>query len=282
MSAASATAPAQPTLAPRPSRVNDPPTVTVNPVSQTVDPGDPVSFTIAATGTAPLDYQWYKGASPMGGETSTTLAIASATEGDEGDYQCKVTNSAGEDWSTVASLSVNDPPAIVAEPQSLSLAPGQTATFIVGATGTEPLSYLWYKNGAAMGTETETTPDPRLDLGIRRRRLPLPRHQLGGASLLDHRHPHRRQSSANRHPPRQPERLPGRPDRLQHRRHGRPASQLPVALRRRRTGRRVPPDGLHLVDHEHQTPPGPGARATTHAASPTRSARSSPTPPSST
>jgi Immunoglobulin I-set domain len=52
-------------------------------------------------------------------------------------------------------------PAIVTQPQSQSVAAGQSATFGVAATGTPPLSYQWSKNGTAIGgatTSTYTTP----------------------------------------------------------------------------------------------------------------------------
>jgi len=52
-------------------------------------------------------------------------------------------------------------PAITAQPQSATVAAGQTATFTVTASGTSPLTYQWQKNGAAITgatTASYTTP----------------------------------------------------------------------------------------------------------------------------
>ena len=47
-------------------------TITVQPVSQTVPLGATATFTVAATGTAPLSYQWSENGTPISGATSTT------------------------------------------------------------------------------------------------------------------------------------------------------------------------------------------------------------------
>ena len=48
-------------------------------------------------------------------------------------------------------------PSIVAQPQPLTVSPGQGATFTVVATGTEPLSYAWQKNGVNLAGATAST-----------------------------------------------------------------------------------------------------------------------------
>ena len=93
--------------------VVDPPQVTVHPADQTnVAPGSDVTFSVTATGTAPLSYQWQKdgvnlndGGSISGASTST-LTITGVTESNEGGYRCVVTNSAGTATSNTATLTV--------------------------------------------------------------------------------------------------------------------------------------------------------------------------------
>src|SRR5215469_15424422 len=51
---------------------NLPPQITTQPQSQTVVLGQPVTFTVAATGTDPLSYQWQRNGSPVSGATSTS------------------------------------------------------------------------------------------------------------------------------------------------------------------------------------------------------------------
>ena len=91
----------------------DPPQVTVHPVDQTnIVPGSDVSFSVTATGTAPLSYQWQKDGvdltdgGSITGATTATLTITSVMESDEGGYRCVVTNIAGMVTSNTATLTV--------------------------------------------------------------------------------------------------------------------------------------------------------------------------------
>ena len=62
------------------------PVITLDPVSQTVFAGTSVQLTVAATGSGPLSYQWYKNGAILSGATNTTLSIASAALSDNGTY----------------------------------------------------------------------------------------------------------------------------------------------------------------------------------------------------
>ncbi|MCP4899472.1 MAG: DUF1566 domain-containing protein, partial [bacterium] len=84
-----------------------PPIITEHPLSQIITLGDPVTFTVAASGTEPFDYQWQKGDSDLGGETATSLTIAAVAESDAGDYRCVVSNAYGSATSDAATLSVD-------------------------------------------------------------------------------------------------------------------------------------------------------------------------------
>ena len=87
--------------------------MTVHPVDQTdIVPGSDVSFSMTATGTAPLSYQWQKDGMDLTdgcsitGATTTTLTITGVMESDEGGYRCVVSNSLGMDTSNTAMLTV--------------------------------------------------------------------------------------------------------------------------------------------------------------------------------
>ena len=87
--------------------------MTVHPVDQTnIVPGSDVSFSVTATGTAPLSYQWQKDGVDLAdggritGATIATLTIIGVMESDEGGYRCVVTNIAGMDTSNTAILTV--------------------------------------------------------------------------------------------------------------------------------------------------------------------------------
>lgn len=142
--------------------VNVPPTITTQPSNTTADPGDPVTFTIVATGTMPLSYQWRKNGLNLLDETHAIYSLASAQQSDEGSYTCLVSNTAGTKLnanpeSAPATLTVNDPPVFVEQPESQIAAPGYSVSFSVVVSGTNPLAYQWKKGGEDVAGATEAT-----------------------------------------------------------------------------------------------------------------------------
>ena len=83
------------------------PSITDSPQSQEALTGDNVSFSVAATGTGTLAYQWYFGTGPLGGKTSSTLSLTGVTTNAAGNYFCVVTNSFGNATSAAATLAVD-------------------------------------------------------------------------------------------------------------------------------------------------------------------------------
>jgi plastocyanin len=92
------------------------PSITTQPTAQTVDPGDTVSFTVVASGTATLSYQWQKDEVDISGATSATYSIAEVAATDEGSFRCVVSNTAGSATSDTAALSVNEAPVFTSTP----------------------------------------------------------------------------------------------------------------------------------------------------------------------
>ncbi|MEP6662832.1 MAG: immunoglobulin domain-containing protein, partial [Verrucomicrobiota bacterium] len=131
------------------------PNVVSQPASRTNNAGTIATFSVSATGLAPLNYQWLKNGSPLSdggnisGATSTSLTIANVLGVDAGTYSVVVTNSVGSTNSLNATLTVIDP-LITSQPTSRTNTLGTTATFSVVATGTAPFSYQWRKNNADM------------------------------------------------------------------------------------------------------------------------------------
>ena len=140
------------------------PSITTQPANQTVTVGQTATFTVVATGTAPLTYQWQKGTTAISGATSasyTTPVTASTDNGSQ--FKVVVTNSAGSATSNAATLTVNSPtkPSITTQPANQTVTVGQTATFSVVAAGTAPLTYQWQKGTTAISGATSasyTTP----------------------------------------------------------------------------------------------------------------------------
>ncbi len=127
--------------------VNVPPTITTQPVSQSVTAGSNVTFTVAATGTGPLSYQWRLNGTSISGATSATLNLTGVTSGQAGSYTCLVSNTVGSATSSAATLTVNVPPTITTQPVSQAVTAGANVTLSVVATGTAPLTYQWQRDG---------------------------------------------------------------------------------------------------------------------------------------
>jgi len=141
------------------------PTITAQPVSQTVTAGQTASFVVAATGTAPLTYQWQKSGVNIAGANSASYTTPATTTSDNGaTFRVVVSSTAGTATSAAATLTVNVAavaPAIAAQPVNQTVTAGQAAGFSVAATGTAPLSYQWQKSGvniAGANSASYTTP----------------------------------------------------------------------------------------------------------------------------
>src|SRR5205823_9064840 len=61
------------------------PTITTQPASQTVTAGQTATFTVTATGTAPLSYQWQKNGTAIGAATAASYTTPATTAADNGD-----------------------------------------------------------------------------------------------------------------------------------------------------------------------------------------------------
>lgn len=142
--------------------VNTPqaPAITANPQALTRTEGQGASFTVTATGTGPLSYQWQKNTVNISGANAATFNIAAVQTSDAGNYRCIVSNSVSSATSSAAALTVNPAPAapaFTASPQPLTRNPGESATFSVTCTGTAPLVYQWQKDGANIGGATSSS-----------------------------------------------------------------------------------------------------------------------------
>jgi glucose/arabinose dehydrogenase/regulation of enolase protein 1 (concanavalin A-like superfamily) len=89
------------------------PVITDQPDNLTVSQGQPATFQVTATGTAPLSYQWRKDNVNITGATASTYTIPAVQPSDAGAYQVIVSNTTGNATSQVATLTVtafNAPP----------------------------------------------------------------------------------------------------------------------------------------------------------------------------
>jgi Zn-dependent metalloprotease len=91
----------------------EPPVIVTQPVASSVNAGATVAFSVVATGTAPLAYQWRRNGGVLAGQTNATLTLTQVQPANSGDYSVVVGNSAGSVTSALAALTVNTRPAFV-------------------------------------------------------------------------------------------------------------------------------------------------------------------------
>ncbi len=123
------------------------PTITVQPVSQTVIAGNSMTFTVAASGTPAPTYQWQKNSIAINGATNNSYTVSNAASGDAGSYSVVVMNSAGSATSNSATLTVKVVPVFSIQPLSLPAFVGATINFTSVATSATAISYQWQKDG---------------------------------------------------------------------------------------------------------------------------------------
>lgn len=150
------------------------PTITSQPLAQTVATGSTATLVVAAGGTGPLAYQWRRGGVDLAGANSPALVINAASAVDAGSYVCTVSNVAGAATSVAAAVAVAAPSA--GNPARLSnLAVRTTAGpgaplivgFVVGGAGTVGNKPLLLRGvGPSLGAlgVAGALADPRLTL----------------------------------------------------------------------------------------------------------------------
>ncbi|TAK95969.1 MAG: hypothetical protein EPO07_14950, partial [Verrucomicrobia bacterium] len=147
-----------------------PPVIVTNPVGKSVFVGEDVQFSVLATGTVPLRYQWRFNGAPLAGQTNATLSLGGVQSNNGGQYSVVVTNLAGTATSSNALLTVNPPPPCTAIPSgivswwraesnALDSVDGNhgtlagNAAFTRGRTG-QAFSFDGDRDGVAVGTGT--------------------------------------------------------------------------------------------------------------------------------
>jgi len=141
--------------------VTQAPKIISQPRSLDVIEGQEAVFEVTATGGA-LSYSWRYNGKVIRDETQPRLVIASAQTSNQGAYVVTVFNSMGSVESIPATLTIINIPLITEHPQNKNLNLGDLLNLNVTATGTPPLSYQWYKDGAPVPGATSpqlTIPD---------------------------------------------------------------------------------------------------------------------------
>jgi hypothetical protein len=92
------------------------PSITTQPANQSVKVGQTATFSMAASGTTPLNYQWQRNGTAISGATAASYTTPATTSSDNGStFAVVVTNSAGNTKSNAAVLTVTSnttPPSV--------------------------------------------------------------------------------------------------------------------------------------------------------------------------
>jgi len=95
--------------------VNTPPVITAGPQAQQVTIGGSATFSVTATGTAPLSYEWRFNGTAIPNQTGSTLSLQNVRPDQAGKYRVAVRNSAGEAISAEVDLAVTIPPPVITQ-----------------------------------------------------------------------------------------------------------------------------------------------------------------------
>jgi hypothetical protein len=99
------------------------PAITTQPVSQSIQAGSNVTFSVTASGTSPLNYQWRFNGQNISNATNAILTLNFVGAGKSGGYSVVVWNAYGSVTSATASLAVLTDGANGNQPNQISISP---------------------------------------------------------------------------------------------------------------------------------------------------------------
>jgi hypothetical protein len=135
----------------------DAPQIIFSPSNQTVLAGATVSLSVSHSGTAPFGYQWFVNGTNLAGATANPIVLSNVQPEQSGSYHVAISNAYGSVSSAVATLTIGQPPEILAPPTSVTATQGLSASFKVVTKGSTPLYYQWRFNGSELAGATNDT-----------------------------------------------------------------------------------------------------------------------------
>ena len=123
------------------------PTISTQPIDQSVFVGEPVSLVVGAEGPGPQYYQWRFNGRPLNDATNAELVLPALAAEDSGSYDVFVSNAAGSVFSRSTAVKATFRVALYELPRSQIVKAGTNVSFNVVAAGRPPLIYQWRFNG---------------------------------------------------------------------------------------------------------------------------------------
>jgi len=142
------------------------------PQGVSVKVGGEATFRVAVAGTD-LRYQWEFNGQPIPGAVLPSHTVRGVLPQDYGSYRVRISNLANQIYSNAVALSeISTMPRIVWQSRSLNASAGETVNLLVEVTGSEPMTYQWYKEDVpieeATGKKLELTNVSATNEGIYR------------------------------------------------------------------------------------------------------------------
>jgi len=136
------------------------PAIVAEPQDQMTTNGAGASFSVTATGTEPLSYQWLHNGMAIAGATNSTLVVNPVTTSDAGDYAVRVHNRVGSVLSVVVRLVIIGPPSISNIPDQVINE--DTATALIHFTVADPESPAQALTVAGSSSNPALVPDANI------------------------------------------------------------------------------------------------------------------------
>lgn len=136
-----------------------PPAIDQQPAARFVYPGGTARFTVAASGTQPMTYQWRHAGTDIDGATNATLVVTNCTAAQAGAYTVSIANVAGTRLSSSATLTLLAPVAGTYEEAVVNAGP--VAYWRLGETaGTTAFDYAGGHDARVLDYTTLNTAGP--------------------------------------------------------------------------------------------------------------------------
>ena len=150
-------------------------TITEQPSDKTAIVGTNARFTVQATGTGTLKYQWqYRknessewNPSGQSGNKTATLSVATTVGLHGYQFRCIVTDNYGQAISKIVTLKLR--PKFTTQPEDTTVTVGSAAVFTVEATGKSTLRYQWQyrKDGDSSWTKSGQSGNTTATLSVK-------------------------------------------------------------------------------------------------------------------
>ncbi|MDP6794196.1 MAG: immunoglobulin domain-containing protein [Verrucomicrobiota bacterium] len=130
---------------------------TITKLTESMNPvrGTNVELSVGATGTEPMNYQWYHAGTLIEDATATTLFLNDFQANETGDYHVTVSNAGGTVTSDMVTLLM--PPAITRLTDDIYVIEGDTLKLNVTPVGTPPFTYFWSHNESSLENDIQNS-----------------------------------------------------------------------------------------------------------------------------